>query len=192
MSNNHALVIGGTGMLSDLCLHLGRQYRIVSVVARGSEGLQSLKTRAGANNIKPNPIHVDYRDNTRLRALLDSAVHMYGPVSLCVSWIHSSAPQATRIVAETINTGPDICRYYDLLSSTAADPSKDPTRRNGKFTKLDFVSYHSIVLGFIVEDDNSRWLTHDEITEGIVRAIDCNARETVIGTVTPWERRPQK
>lgn len=47
-----------------------------------------------------------------------------------------------------------------------------------------------MVLGFRVEDDGSRWLTHEEISEGILAAIADPQPVQVIGTVTPWERRP--
>lgn len=36
----------------------------------------------------------------------------------------------------------------------------------------------------------SRWLTHEEIWQGTLAAIDNDWVESVIGVVTPWEKRP--
>ncbi len=50
--------------------------------------------------------------------------------------------------------------------------------------------YRQVQLGFVIENGHSRWLTHKEISHGI---IDCIQKDTllyVVGTVEPWEFRP--
>ncbi len=188
----HALVVGGTGMLSEVCFQLARQGYAVSVLARGREGLISLKERFGANSLSFNPIHVDYRDGKRMRALIEAAVITCGPVELCVSWIHSTAPEATRIVAEAIDTGPGVCRFYDLRPSRTGAPDAPPWPREMEIAPMEFVEYYGVTLGFIVETSGSRWLRNDDIARGVLEAVASGRTFSVIGTVTPWEARPPR
>jgi len=188
----HALIIGGTGMLAPVCYELAKRGYMLSVLARGREGLISLKERFGANSLSFNPIHVDYRDSTRMRALIETAVVTYGPVELCVSWIHSTAPAATCIVAESVDTGPDICRYYDLRPSWTGAPDAAPWPREMEIAPMEFVDYCGITLGFVIEEAGSRWLRNEDIATGVLAAIDSGEREWTIGTVTPWEARPPR
>ena len=40
------------------------------------------------------------------------------------------------------------------------------------------------------EGGRSRWLTHDEISQGVLDAIQVGEDVAIIGTVQPWEERP--
>jgi hypothetical protein len=46
------------------------------------------------------------------------------------------------------------------------------------------------VLGFVVDNSQSRWLTNDEISTGVGRAMNSEDPVTIVGTVTPWSARP--
>jgi hypothetical protein len=46
------------------------------------------------------------------------------------------------------------------------------------------------VLGFVVENGQSRWLTDAEISDGVGRALESDDPVTIVGTVTPWSARP--
>jgi hypothetical protein len=41
-----------------------------------------------------------------------------------------------------------------------------------------------------MEGDVSRWLTHEEISKGIISAIHQDRKKTIIGTLYPWDKRP--
>ena len=47
-------------------------------------------------------------------------------------------------------------------------------------------AYRQIVLGFVLEGEGARWLTHDEISEGVLKAIDEDAGLSTIGVTRPW------
>jgi hypothetical protein len=179
-------------MLADVCVYLGRQNYYVSVVARGIDGLHQLRIRFGANGLRMNPIHVDYRDSNRFRALLEAAVYTYGYPDICISWIKSTAPLATSIAAEIANTGPGRCHYFDLRPSWTAAPDARPSQRPELFGKLKFVSYHEVVLGFILESHESRWLTNDDIASGVIEAVQRREKKFIVGTVFPWDKRPRR
>jgi hypothetical protein len=45
-------------------------------------------------------------------------------------------------------------------------------------------------LGFVLEGNHSRWLTHAEISGGVIHSIQTQSKRHVVGTLTPWYRRP--
>ncbi|MGG0444303.1 short-chain dehydrogenase, partial [Bacillus mycoides] len=47
------------------------------------------------------------------------------------------------------------------------------------------------VLGFILEDTYARWLTHEEIADGVIKGIESKCTEWIVGRVEPWESRPK-
>ena len=55
---------------------------------------------------------------------------------------------------------------------------------------VNHVSYFQVVLGFKKEAGSSRWLTNDEISDGVLEAIKLREMCHIIGTVTPWDQRP--
>ena len=50
--------------------------------------------------------------------------------------------------------------------------------------------YRRVILGFVVEGGKSRWLTHEEISGGVIEAVQKDAERYIVGTVEPWSMRP--
>lgn len=50
--------------------------------------------------------------------------------------------------------------------------------------------YHQVQLGFILYGNRSRWLTHDEISNGVITCIQNKLKKFVVGTLEPWDKRP--
>jgi hypothetical protein len=84
---SHALIIGGTGMLSKVTEYLAGKYDTVSAISRDEK-----KINPNLKNI--NPLIVDYTYYKFLSKSLQSAVEKFGNIELVVSWIHSTAPLA--------------------------------------------------------------------------------------------------
>lgn len=166
------LVVGGTGMLWGTCLGLKELGHQVYALSR-----QSHHDYLGIH-----PILVNYKDLVQLEAALEP----HEPFDMAVVWIHSDAVQAPYVVAKYVD-GP----YFHVLSSQAADPSEivNPKRR------LHFEGvgsdYREVILGFVAEQWGSRWLEHEEIAEGVLQAIQQDAKQYVVGTVRPWSARPK-
>ncbi len=59
-----------------------------------------------------------------------------------------------------------------------------------KINVFENVDYYQIQLGFILENDNSRWLLHEEISNGVIQAITEGKIKHIVGTIEPWEKRP--
>ena len=47
------------------------------------------------------------------------------------------------------------------------------------------IQYRQVILGFVVEPGGSRWLTHQEISTGVMAAVRRDAPYYVVGTVEP-------
>jgi len=180
---SHALIVGGTGMLSGVTEFLSQNYDTVSAICRD-------KSRINSNFKNINPLILDYSYYKYLSKSLQSGVEEFGNIDLVISWIHSSAPLAPIIIADKINSYNTPFRFFDILGSAYANPSVDNSERESKFKELKKLLYRKIILGFKIENNISRWLTNDEISSGVIEAVRNDKIETIIGTVTPWELRP--
>lgn len=181
----HDLVIGGTGMLSGLCLELAREGHKVSVVGRDEERLHRLALNAGIH-----PISVDYRDADQLDWRIDAAVERYGPVQRVVCWVDDDdAPnRALRIAAHARHA------FCHVLPSEAGAPGHGSTTEAWQARFLDrypSLTYSMAVLGFVARPGApSRWLTNAEICAGVRGALEIRRSLTIVGQVDPWEERP--
>lgn len=190
---SHILVVGGTGMLRKVCLHMCKSNQTVTVIARNQKRLKSLKFESEHFKGIINPITLDYKISGELSEKINNAIDKFGPVSTAVSWIHTSvAPDTVRIIAESINkkNRRRLCKFYWLLSSATADPSVEKKDTTKEFADLKNISFHTVLLGFKIENGHSRWLTDDEICRGVIDAIEEDQMSSVIGTVEPWDKRP--
>lgn len=173
----HALVVGGTGMLWEATRALARDFAVVSVVARRADRFPGI-----------HPLPVDYHDAAALAEALRRAVEQHGPIRLAVCWIHSTAPRALETVAAELGRSGEPCRLFHVRSSASADPTRLP--KPALEALPPNVAYREVILGFQIEGGRSRWLTHREISQGVLQAIADDAPHRVVGVVHPWERRP--
>jgi hypothetical protein len=184
----HCLVIGGTGMLNEFSRKLAYQYKTVSVIARNPHRLYSLRRETMHLKGNLDPIQIDYTDYIKLEDEVALSIERYGNISLVVSWVHSSALDAASVVAKTINIQKEEFRFFEILGSASEEPGKD--KALPEFSQLEFIKYRQIVLGFIVKGDSSRWLKNEEISSGVLGAIETDEDKTIIGVIEPWERKP--
>lgn len=187
--SRHALVIGGTGMLRGVCLHLAASGYAVSVLARGSDRLKALKRLAGPHGQSIVPIEQDYRDIPAFRRSLHETISKNGPIWLGVAWIRSDAVGTHEATADALGASSWRTSYFEVRGSNWANPAGSVPSWEARFLEHGCLRYRVVTLGFMMLDGCTRWLTHDEIAAGVIRAIDGDASGTV-GTVRPWSARP--
>jgi NAD(P)-dependent dehydrogenase (short-subunit alcohol dehydrogenase family) len=194
MNKPHALVVGGTGMLKPVSLHLARQGYHVSVVARTSERLNALAEEAKAFEGSINPITVDYHEIGAFADVLRQATECYGRIELAIVWIHKTAPEAYYVMAQFVGAPEKPGRYIHLVGSATGDPANAQAvaERRERFARLQNIMYQEVILGFIIEKDKtSRWLKQEEIQQGTRYAIDHpEVHQHIVGTLTPWSAKP--
>ncbi|MCY7362658.1 MAG: short-chain dehydrogenase [Ignavibacteria bacterium] len=186
---SHVLVVGGTGMLKDVSLYFAIHGKKVSVIARDQIKFEELILAKDTFGFI-NPIRVDYTDYEQLKNKLHNAINIYGPVETAVCWIHSTAPEAPHIIAEIINEANIPVKYFHILGSEYVNPLNQIEDFKETFHRYKNISYKKIILGFIIEDGHSRWLTNTEIGNGVTDALKKDEDLFIVGKVEPWEMKP--
>ena len=157
--------------------------RHTTLVARGRTGLEQTAEKNSASMIA-----LDYHRTTELVERLNDARRAHGPFDLAVLWLHSSADESVGAVMNLLGDQSQPCRVFHVLGSASADPSRDDDKRLAYAGSL--ADYHRVILGFVRQGERSRWLTHPEISDGVLEAIEADQPEFIVGQVRPWEQRP--
>ena len=174
-AGGHGLVVGGTGMLRAAIPVLARD-RAITLVSRGAGRIVLPSVH---------PVPADYRIAAPVAAGRAGAVAAGGPFDLAVAWIHSDAPDAPLAAARRVRG-----RFFHVLGSAAADPSRPDPGRRAAFEALPGLAYREVILGFVLEGGRARWLTDAEIAAGVLEAVAADRPRTVVGVVEPWAARP--
>ncbi|PKR77158.1 short-chain dehydrogenase [Halalkalibacillus sediminis] len=169
-----ALVVGGTGMLKEATIWLHHQGYRVSVIGRSHEKMDKLIQLAEHPKLIE-PLLVDYKKDTELKSTISHSIEDNGGYDLVIAWIHSDAPQALNIIIECLHKDKKWSLFHVLGSSTDLDEIDQTVKRplNGR--------YHQVQLGFIKKGNSTRWLTHKEISTGVIDAIKNNEKRHVVG-----------
>jgi hypothetical protein len=183
----HVLVVGGTGMLRPVSMELARRGHATTVIARSSKPLERMAAESGG---LVHPLALDYRELETLETELRRVIHERGALMLVVAWIHASAPAAPLTIAHVAAHDGASLRYIHVLGSAADDPSVPDPQRRQAFEAIGRVEYEEAILGFVREGDGSRWLTDEEISAGVLAAIDAPAPRHIIGVTRPWSAHP--
>ncbi len=181
----HALVVGGTGMLMPVVEQLIDDGYRVSVIASRPSSLQALGTYLQSKASELNALAVDYHDDEKLQEVLLEAIRRHGPITLTVAWIHSSAADAPLAIAELV-TGD----FFHVRSAGASQLDFQDPFDVISIKALADIDYHQITLGFVLENTAARWLTNQEIAQGVIAAIKEAKAYWTIGTTKPWQSRP--
>jgi len=171
------LIVGGSGMLAGLGRTLCERAERVSILARNEK-----RIRAVSDAVEP--LVCDYNDGVALA----EALSLIEAPDLVVAWIHGRAPQSRRAFAECLSAEG---RFVQVLGSALGDPAH-PERLAEMAKAADGlpIDYQAVVLGFVVENGQSRWLSNDEISAGVLSAIDSEKAVSIVGTVEPWSAKP--
>jgi MobA-like NTP transferase domain len=150
----HAVVVGGTGMLAGLTRSLAARGQAVTCVSR----------RAARLDPRVASVPVDYRDPEALRLVLTLAMESRGPIELAVCWIHTDAPDVPRLVAESLAPGARLVQVFGTRVWPLADVPLH-------------IAYRQVALG----SAEGHWLTHEEISTGVLEAVDADRPLYVVG-----------
>ncbi|MCG7342623.1 short-chain dehydrogenase [Sporosarcina sp. ACRSL] len=178
MKKNHALVIGGTGMLAGVSLFLAEEGYVVSVIGRTAAKFERLKADSPPNSIFP--VSVNYYSK-ELFSEVGKAIAERGPFDLIVSW----TPNYRALEK--------ICEMNDRATSFRLIHVKG-SRRYFEDEEIRITAnciYEKVFLGFVKENGNSRWLTHEEIAGGVIQQIADKTEDRIIGQLHPYSERPR-
>ncbi|WP_243521761.1 short-chain dehydrogenase [Bacillus pseudomycoides] len=178
----HALVIGGTGMLKKVSIWLCNQGFHISVIGRDKNRLEDVK-HACYFPRDVTCISLDYHDSDTLKQSIKDTIKQNGPITLVVVWIHTTAKKALQVICEEMELHSKTYSLFHILGSNASRLEREKLGSSS-------CDYHRILLGFILQGEHSRWLTHEEIAEGVIAGIQSKQSDYIVGTLEPWELRP--
>ncbi|MGG1663240.1 SDR family NAD(P)-dependent oxidoreductase [Brevibacillus sp. NRS-1366] len=177
-----ALVVGASGMLTEVARWLAKQGYEVTVVGRNRGKLEEV--RDGSSHPESfTLLALDYHQSDYLREAMEQLVAKQGHIQLVVSWIHQTAPEVLPTIGEVLSRPQKEWNLYHVCGSRAwRNPPVVPEGIG--------CTYHRIILGFVCGEKESRWLTNGEIAQGVIQAIQAAEPQFIVGSVEPWERRP--
>ncbi len=191
----HALVVGGTGMLRPVVHYLIKAGWHVSVIAMTQQSLNSLRDEVSSkchpqskSQTKVNRLYtfaLDYANTEELQKVLHDSVETNGSITLTIAWIHSSSPAALLTVALAVEGD-----FFQVRSAGVSQKSYQDPFDIASVQKMAHLKYHRIILGFQMDDYGTRWLTNEEIADGVIGAFSKKESSTVVGIVEPWDKRP--
>jgi molybdopterin-guanine dinucleotide biosynthesis protein A len=150
----HVLVVGATGMLAGLTRAFAARGHAVTSIAR-----RPAELGAGVTSLP-----LDYRETEALAAALTEAVEARGPLELAVCWIHTDAPAVPGVVAAALAPGARLVQVFGT-----------------RVWPLDDVPLHVAYRRALLGSKEGRWLTHDEISAGVLEAIDADLPTWIVG-----------
>lgn len=180
----HAVVVGGTGMLSNVSLWLMDNGYHVSVIARNTSRMEKLIEQASSKKMVT-PLLVDYTNGTKLRDKIRETIQKNGDVDIVVAWIHSTANISLSVIAKEVSNHKNKWELFHVLGS-----SSNLEKLKRKVPVPTNCLYNQVQLGFVIEGVHSRWLTHQEISNGVIETIKKRKQIHIIGVIEPWEKRP--
>ncbi|WP_409253245.1 SDR family NAD(P)-dependent oxidoreductase [Bacillus sp. SCS-153A] len=177
------LVIGGTGMLGGAVEHLMKQGNKVTVLSRSHGKYERMLAKHGLEPEEVDFMTADYFDRDALVQVLNAHIKANGPFDQAVIWMRSTAIESFNAVLDILSRHSETVDVFKVNGSAAAHTTLP-------FEFHQTIIMHHIILGFKIENGESRWLTNDEISEGVISALTSGVPITITGVTDPWDKRP--
>jgi hypothetical protein len=176
-------------MLREATIELAQRSGLLTAVSHSRNALRDLGQALAGTPCERRLLSLDWGQRAEFLVSLKRHVAAAGAPSLVVAWLHDAALGPA--VADAVALPGWRCDFYQVLGSDAADPGRSPAAHLGALEPRSDLGYHRIVLGFQTTEAGSRWLTHEEISAGVLEAIQHRASDHTVGVVTPWSARPK-
>lgn len=174
------LVIGGTGMLRPAVHQLLKRGMRVLLVSRRPR--RAVPHQEGPGELIP--ITAEWQ---KPEALVDAVLMAIDghPVTHVIVWVHS--PYRTAIISELDRAVDANTVVVNVWGSASQDPREVRAAEMGTLAGRDT---RDLVLGYAREAGASRWLTHAEISDGVLHVLNGTEPVHIVGQIDPWDQRP--
>ncbi|WP_239613558.1 short-chain dehydrogenase [Cohnella mopanensis] len=178
------LIVGGTGMLAHAVRSLNAQGHHTTVIARDTDKLNSLRSACPYPD-RFNGISLDYEDYDLLKQRVKNEQLDQDGYDLVIAWIQSNESHALQTILNELVAAP--VRIFHVLGSRS-----DLSAVQSSLKLSHNHTYHQVQLGFVIENDSSRWHTNEEISDGVLKAIESGDEDevTLVGTLEPRDMNP--
>ena len=165
----HLLLVGATGMLAKAGEAIVPGALHTTLVASTTESLE--RFRASVPEASLSLLALDWSESDAVRASLSQACKEHGVFDAVLLWVHRNGHDLKLILAQLLDSASGPCHVWDVLGSAHADPLQHLSDQTVVLRAHPRVAYRAIVLGFVREKGGKRWLTHGEISQGVLRGI---------------------
>ncbi|POB00190.1 hypothetical protein C2134_02675 [Chromobacterium sinusclupearum] len=168
------LVVGGTGMLAKATRYLADHASQLILVSR-----DSLATAKRLGLSSANCVSADWTTVPAFLAATKPTIDRFPP-DLIILWMHESGLGARLGLLDMVRGSN--CRIVDIHGSGSGKVLDRVAQRRLEVVQAG-CRYTAVVLGAVQEHDrSSRWLTHDEISLGVIQAIKSTS-DCVVGSI---------
>lgn len=180
-----ALLLGTTGMLRGAAAHATARVEKAALVSRNAGGFSFGTDLLDA---KLTRIAADYDDASALLPALER----HAPFDLALTWIRPRAELLRAALDALIAPGGllvEVMGSRSILTGESGAPSIAALRAEALAHQPD-ITYAQVILGFVHEGKNSRWLDHEEISAAAIAQMEMPLARRIAGTLEPWDERP--
>jgi hypothetical protein len=158
-----ALVIGGTGMLAGCAAALVADgWHVVLPSRRYSPIAAEFDDTEPNGERKALWVEASWEEPALLASKAQRALG--GKADLLVAWVHGRVrPSVLRAVAPLLADGAPVVEVHGSSSARPVGGCPDPL--------LDGHPTQQVVLGFVRYAGRTRWLTHQEVSDGVLDAV---------------------
>jgi hypothetical protein len=179
----NTIVIGGTGMLGGVVEYLVKKGDQVTVLSRSVGKFNKMLERQQISQEAVSFISADYFNKDALIQVLDEHIKMNGPFEQAVIWMRSTAAESFDALMSFLSNHSKTVEVFKVNGSSAS-------RGALPLNQYQSINMHQIILGFKIEHGESRWLTNEEISDGVITALTTGIPVTFAGITEPWDKRP--
>lgn len=185
----HYVFVDATGQLTETCLHFADKVRRVSIVSGNEDLLHDLQVQASKKNVVISAHQANIADSHQLRHAIELLVSDNGPADVTVAALGTVGSEVAVVIAQTLRDLAVFTEFFDV-----SGPAEDPLhayQREGRLRTFENVRYRKIEIGFMVDNGNSRWPSAEEVTTGIINAVEQRTSKSLIGQLEPADLRPK-
>jgi hypothetical protein len=179
------LLLGTTGMLAEAAAHAVARSKKAVLVSRHAD---QFSFNNDVLDHKVTPLNVSYEDEG---AFLDALLY-HAPFDLALTWLHPPADILRAALDSMIAPGG---KLVEVMGSRSVLLGRNgevsiAERRAEALALQTGITYAQLILGFVLEGSESRWLTHEEISAAAIAQMENPQARRIAGTLEPWEKRP--
>lgn len=181
----HTLCIGGTGMLQAASIQLAAKTGQLTSVARTRASLNRLDEALDKSFVVHHQLQLDWSRPTEFLNELENHATRTQPPDLVAAWIHGSELPLNFALRLAELDQP--FRFFHIIGSASENPLRIAERIMDEFDPPRLIDYCQVILGAKRSGGKTRWLTDQEISNGVLEAIDQGNKRFIVGTLEPFE-----
>lgn len=166
-------------MLRAASVELATRSKRLTSVARTQRSLSSLNAELARTGCIHHMLALDWNAPDHFLAEIERHIAATEPPELVVAWIHDDH-LALRVSATLARIGHSM-RFFHIIGSARTNPKHIADTLLHGLELPSNIRYHQVVLGAHRLGGQRRWLTHQEISAGVLQAVEQEQAQWIVG-----------